>query len=64
MSSTARDGWDTGGTGDGHACFDFSCSACRTGGKMEIVTKMMLLEGWLKVRAGMLVGQVPHSVWD
>lgn len=24
---------DTGGTGHGHDCCDFSCSACRAGGK-------------------------------
>lgn len=52
MSSNARGGWDTGGTVVGHDdWFDFSCSACRAGGKMVFIAKVMLLKGWL-VRAG------------
>lgn len=46
---------DTGGTGDGRDRLDFSCSACRAGGKWNL-----LLKGWLKVSAGMRVGQGRH----
>lgn len=44
------------------AGFNFSFSVCRAGGKMEFIAKEMLFKGWLKMRAGMLVGQVPHRV--
>lgn len=56
-------GWmETGGTGDGDDWFDFSCSVCRVGGRKEFIAKVMLLKGWLKVRGGMLVVQVPYRV--
>lgn len=53
---------ETGGTGDGDDWFDFSCSVCRVGGRKEFIAKVMLLKGWLKVRGGMLVVQVPYRV--
>lgn len=44
MSSTARGGWDTGGTGSGQAWFDFR-SACKTDAEVGLSDKVVLLKG-------------------
>lgn len=60
MSSTARGGWDTGGTGSGQAWFDFR-SACKTDAEVGLSDKVVLLKGWLR---GCWWARYLKSVWD